>query len=54
MATKANQVWSWDISYLPSPVRGLYHYLYLVEDIYSRIVWGGKCMTARRVNGPQN
>ncbi len=35
-ATKSNQVWSWDITYLPSPVRGQYYYLYLIEDIYSR------------------
>lgn len=31
-----NQVWSWDITYLPSPIRGKYYYLYLIEDIYSR------------------
>lgn len=36
-AAKApNQVWSWDITYLPSPIRGQYYYLYLIEDIYSR------------------
>jgi putative transposase len=35
-ATAANQLWSWDITYLPSPVRGQYYYLYLIEDIYSR------------------
>jgi putative transposase len=35
-ATAPGQVWSWDISYLPSPVRGQYYYLYLIEDIYSR------------------
>lgn len=35
-ATAANQVWSWDISYLPSTVRGQFYYLYLIEDIYSR------------------
>ncbi len=35
-ACTANQVWSWDITYLPSPVRGQYYYLYLIEDIYSR------------------
>jgi len=29
-------VWSWDITYLPSPIRGKYYYLYLIEDIYSR------------------
>ncbi|MBN0281225.1 IS3 family transposase, partial [Pseudomonas aeruginosa] len=36
VATAANQVWSWDITYLPSAVRGQYFYLYLIEDIYSR------------------
>ena len=29
-------MWSWDINYLPSPIRGKYYYLYLIEDIYSR------------------
>jgi putative transposase len=36
VATAANQVWSWDITYLPSRVRGQFYYLYLFEDIYSR------------------
>jgi putative transposase len=36
IATACNQVWSWDITYLPSNVKGLYYYLYLIEDIYSR------------------
>ena len=40
IASSANQVWSWDISYLPANVRGLYYYLYLVEDIYSRKIVG--------------
>lgn len=31
-----NQVWTWDITYLPSVVRGLFFYLYLIMDIYSR------------------
>ncbi len=35
-ATKANEVWSWDISYLPATVIGLHYYLYMIEDIYSR------------------
>jgi putative transposase len=39
-ATAANQVWCWDISYLPSPVRGWFFYLYLVLDLYSRKVVG--------------
>ena len=35
-AEAANQVWSWDITYLPTQVRGQFYYLYLFEDIYSR------------------
>ena len=40
MASAPNQVWSWDISYLPSQVRGMYFYLYMVVDIYSRKIVG--------------
>ena len=36
VATAANTVWSWDITYLASTVRGQFYYLYLVEDIFSR------------------
>lgn len=39
-ATAPNQVWSWDITYCGSSVRGLYYYLYLIEDIYSRKIVG--------------
>ncbi len=39
-ARKANEVWSWDISYLPTPVIGQHYYLYMIEDIYSRKVVG--------------
>ena len=39
-ASGANQVWTWDISYLPSSVHGLYFYLYLIVDIYSRKIVG--------------
>jgi transposase InsO family protein len=35
-----NQVWSWDITYLPSTIRGRYFYLYLVMDVWSRRVVG--------------
>jgi putative transposase len=40
-ATGPNQVWSWDITWLRSPVRGLFYYLYLVVDLYSRkiVAW---------------
>ena len=36
-----NQVASWDITYLPSAVRGQYWYLYAVLDLYSRkiVAW---------------
>lgn len=36
VATAPNQVWSWDISYLKSPILGVFFYLYLVVDIFSR------------------
>lgn len=39
-AKTPNQVWSWDITYLSSPIRGAYYYLYLVEDIFSRMIVG--------------
>jgi len=35
-----NQVWCWDITYLPGPVRGLFFYLYLIIDLYSRKIVG--------------
>ncbi len=38
IAAGPNQVWSWDISWMPSRVKGRYWYLYLIEDIYSRKV----------------
>lgn len=39
-ATEPNQVWSWDITYLASLVKGQYFYLYMFEDIYSRKIVG--------------
>jgi len=41
MATGPNQVWTWDITYLPSAIRGKYHYLYMILDIFSRKIVGG-------------
>lgn len=35
-----NQVWSWDITYLPTKVIGQFYYLYLFEDIFSRKIVG--------------
>jgi transposase InsO family protein len=39
-ATGPNQVWSWDITYLPTTVRGRFLYLYLFMDVWSRRVVG--------------
>lgn len=35
-ATAPNQVWTWDITYLASRLKGTFFYLYLVLDIWSR------------------
>jgi transposase InsO family protein len=40
------QVWCWDITYLPGPVRGLFFYLYLILDLYSRKIIGWDVQTA--------
>jgi len=39
-ATGPNQVWSWDITYLPSAVAGVFFYLYLIVDVWSRKIVG--------------
>lgn len=36
IASRPCEVWSWDITYLPSPVRGTFFYLYLFVDVWSR------------------
>ena len=40
VARAPNQVWTWDISWLPGPVKGLFCYLYLIVDLYSRKIVG--------------
>jgi putative transposase len=40
MATKPNEVWSWDITKLRSDRKWNYFYLYVIIDIYSRCVVG--------------
>jgi hypothetical protein len=39
-ATGANQIYTLDITYLPKRVRGVFLYLYVVMDIYSRKIVG--------------
>jgi putative transposase len=40
VATAPNQVWSWDITYLNTSVKGLYYKLYMFLDIFSRKIVG--------------
>ena len=35
-----NRVWSWDITYLRSVLRGQFYYLYMVVDVWSRKIIG--------------
>ncbi|MCP4205307.1 MAG: IS3 family transposase, partial [bacterium] len=42
VATGPCQVFSWDITYLRSPVRGSFFYLYLILDVWSRKIMGAK------------
>jgi putative transposase len=37
-ASDPNQVWSWDITYLPTTERRVWLYLYLVIDVWNRKV----------------
>jgi putative transposase len=40
VARAPNQVWSWDITKVPGPQRGVYFSLYVILDIFSRYVVG--------------
>ena len=40
LATRPNEVWSWDISKLKGPVRWSVYHLYVILDIFSRYVVG--------------
>src|SRR6195952_2708234 len=39
-ADAPNQLYSWDITYLPATIRGQYFYLYLFMDVFSRKIVG--------------
>jgi len=39
-AIAANQIWSWDITFLATTITGLFYRLYLIMDIYSRKIVG--------------
>lgn len=40
LATAPNQVWTWDITKLKGPAKWTYFYLYVILDLYSRLVVG--------------
>jgi putative transposase len=40
LATAPNQVWTWDITWLKGPVKGMFFRLYLIIDIFSRKIVG--------------
>jgi len=39
-ASAPNQLWSWDITYLATTVKGMFFYLYLIMDVFSRKIVG--------------
>ncbi|MCU0657791.1 MAG: IS3 family transposase [Polyangiaceae bacterium] len=40
VAAAPNRIWVWDITYLPTSVRGEFFYLYLMMDLFSRKIVG--------------
>ena len=40
LAEAPNQLWSWDITRLKGPTRGMFFYLYVMLDVFSRYVVG--------------
>ena len=41
LATRPNELWSWDITKLLGPAKWTYFYLYVILDVFSRYVVGG-------------
>lgn len=39
-ATGPNKVWCWDITWLPSLVKGMFFYAYIIIDIFDRFIVG--------------
>jgi len=40
MASRPNELWSWDITKLRGPLRGVYYCLYVILDVFSRYIVG--------------
>jgi transposase InsO family protein len=45
-ASRPNAVWSWDCTWLPGPAKGMYYYLIVIIDIYSRKIVGWEAFLA--------
>jgi transposase InsO family protein len=37
-----NQLWCWDITWMPTTIRGRYFYWYMMKDVYSRMLVGNE------------
>ena len=46
LATRPNELWSWDITKLKGPAKWTYYYLYVILDVFSRYVPGWMVATA--------
>lgn len=42
VATGPNQVWAWDITFLPTVIRGRFLKLYVILDVWSRMIVGAE------------
>lgn len=40
VATAPNQLWCWDMTYLPSLIKGQFFYFYMILDVFSRKIVG--------------
>jgi putative transposase len=48
IATRPNEIWSWDITKLHGPEKWTYYYLYVILDIFSRYAVGWMLARAER------
>jgi len=52
IATRPNEIWSWDITKLHGPEKWTYYYLYVILDIFSRYAVGWMLARAERARSP--
>jgi len=50
-ASGPNQLYAWDITYLPGPVAGMFFFLYLMLDVYSRKIVAHEVHEAESAEG---